>query len=68
MRARNQELQSIAWRVVCAEFLIFAEPPMSGSAVEYGLLAALIAVVIITAVTTLGTNLKSIFNSVATSI
>ena len=38
------------------------------AAVEYGLLAALIAVVIITAVTTLGTNLKGIFNSVATSI
>jgi len=38
------------------------------SAVEYGLLVALIAVVIITAVTTLGTNLSTKFNSVATSI
>ena len=38
------------------------------AAVEYGLLAALIAVVIITAVSLLGTNLASIFNSVATSI
>jgi pilus assembly protein Flp/PilA len=38
------------------------------SAVEYGLLVALIAVVIITAVTTLGTNLSSKFNSVATTI
>ncbi len=38
------------------------------AAIEYGLLAALIAVVIITAVTTLGTNLKGVFTSVATSI
>ena len=38
------------------------------SAVEYGLLVALIAVVIITAVTTLGTNLSTKFNSVAQSI
>jgi len=37
------------------------------SAVEYGLLVALIAVVIITAVTTLGTNLSGKFNSVATA-
>ncbi len=38
------------------------------AAVEYGLLAALIAVVIITAVTLLGTNLSSVFHNVATSI
>ena len=38
------------------------------SAVEYGLLVALIAVVIITAVTTLGTNISAKFNSVASSI
>lgn len=38
------------------------------AAIEYGLLAALIAVVIITAVTTLGTNLKGIFTAVGTQI
>ena len=38
------------------------------SAVEYGLLVALIAVVIIGAVTTLGTNLSTKFSSVATTI
>ena len=38
------------------------------SAVEYGLLVALIAVVIIIAVALLGTNLRGKFNSVATSI
>jgi pilus assembly protein Flp/PilA len=38
------------------------------SAVEYGLLVALIAVVIIVAVTLLGTNVRSTFSEVATSI
>lgn len=38
------------------------------SAVEYGLLVALIAIIIIGAVTLLGTNLKGIFNSSATKI
>jgi len=37
------------------------------SAVEYGLLVALIAVVIIAAVTTLGQNLSGKFQSVATA-
>ena len=38
------------------------------TALEYGLIAALIAVVIIGAVTTLGTNLNSTFHTVATSL
>jgi pilus assembly protein Flp/PilA len=38
------------------------------TAIEYGLIAALIAVVIITAVTTVGSNLKSTFNTVATNL
>lgn len=38
------------------------------TAIEYGLIAALIAVVIVTAVTTVGTNLKTTFNSVASSL
>ena len=38
------------------------------SAVEYGLLVALIAIAIIAAVTLLGGNLKDIFNSTASSI
>jgi len=46
----------------------FFEDESGASAVEYGLLVALIAVVIITAVTTLGTNLSGKFNSVAGSI
>jgi len=38
------------------------------TAVEYGLMVALIAVVIIGAVTTLGTNLSNVFNDVAGKI
>jgi pilus assembly protein Flp/PilA len=38
------------------------------TAIEYGLIAALIAVVIITAVTTVGTNLTGTFNAVATAV
>ncbi len=36
--------------------------------VEYGLLVALIALVAIVGVTTLGTNLNTLFNSAASSI
>lgn len=38
------------------------------TAVEYGLMVALIAVVIILAVTFLGTRLESLFNEVGSSI
>jgi pilus assembly protein Flp/PilA len=38
------------------------------TAVEYGLMVALIAIVIIVAVQLLGSNLSSLFNSVATSV
>ncbi len=38
------------------------------TAIEYGLIAALIAVVVVTALTTVGTNLKSTFNTVSTNL
>ena len=38
------------------------------TAIEYGLLAGLIAVVIILAVTTVGTELKSVFTTVGTEL
>jgi pilus assembly protein Flp/PilA len=38
------------------------------TAIEYGLIAALIAVVIVTALTTVGGNLKNTFNTVATNM
>lgn len=43
----------------------FAMDQSGATAIEYGLIVALIAVVIITAVTTIGTNLNTAFNSVA---
>ena len=38
------------------------------TAIEYGLIAALIAVVIIAAVTLIGTNLQTVFNTVANAL
>jgi pilus assembly protein Flp/PilA len=38
------------------------------TAIEYGLIAALIAVVIITAVALVGTNLNTVFNTIATKL
>ncbi len=45
-----------------------AECKRGASAVEYGLLAALIALVIIAAVTTVGTNLKGVFTQISTQV
>ena len=38
------------------------------TALEYGLIAGLVAVVIVTAVSTLGTNLSTTFNKIATDV
>jgi len=38
------------------------------TAIEYGLIAALISVVIIAAVTMVGTQLSGVFNSIATAL
>ncbi|HWG79186.1 MAG TPA: Flp family type IVb pilin [Stellaceae bacterium] len=38
------------------------------TAIEYGLIAALISVVIIAAVTLVGSNLSATFNSIATAL
>jgi pilus assembly protein Flp/PilA len=45
-----------------------AKSDRGASAVEYGLLVALIAIIIIVAVTLLGSNLSGIFNKTANSI
>ena len=49
-------------------FSRFAKDESGATAIEYGLISALIAVVIITAVTTVGTSLKTTFNTVATKL
>jgi pilus assembly protein Flp/PilA len=46
----------------------FLKDESGATAIEYGLIVALIAVVIISAVTAVGTNLSTKFNSAATSI
>ena len=46
----------------------FAADESGATAIEYGLIAALISVVIITAVTAIGTSLNTTFNSVKTSL
>jgi pilus assembly protein Flp/PilA len=49
-------------------FTRFTKDESGATAIEYGLIAALISVVIITAVTTVGTNLQTTFNTVATKL
>lgn len=46
----------------------FMSDESGATAIEYGLIAALIAVVIIAAVTALGTNISTAFDDVATAI
>jgi pilus assembly protein Flp/PilA len=46
----------------------FVRDESGATAIEYGLIAALIAVVIITAVTTLGTNLSATFTKVSAAL
>lgn len=46
----------------------FAKDDSGATAIEYGLIAALIAVVVIGAVTAVGTNLSAKFNNIATAV
>jgi pilus assembly protein Flp/PilA len=46
----------------------FIDDQSGVTAIEYGLIAALIAVAIIVAVTTVGTNLSGVFQSIAGSL
>ena len=49
-------------------FLKLIKNEKGATAIEYGLIAALIAVAIITAVTSVGNNLNTTFNAVATEL
>ena len=49
-------------------FSRFVRDESGATAIEYGLIAALIAVVIIGAVTSVGTNLSTTFNTISTKI
>ena len=46
----------------------FLQDESAATAIEYGLIAALIAVVIITALSTIGTRLNTKFNSITTTL
>jgi pilus assembly protein Flp/PilA len=46
----------------------FVRDESGATAIEYGLIAALIAVVIITALTTIGSKLTTTFTSVSTAL
>ena len=48
--------------------LCFLKDNSGVTAIEYGLIAALVAVVIITTVTAVGTKLNTTFNSVSTAL
>ena len=50
------------------KILAFLKDESGVTAIEYGLIAALIAIVIIGAVATVGTNLSGTFSSVAGSL
>jgi pilus assembly protein Flp/PilA len=49
-------------------FARFAQDESGATAIEYGLIAALIAVGIIAAATLLGNNLSGLFNSIGTRL
>jgi pilus assembly protein Flp/PilA len=46
----------------------FANDESGATAIEYGLIAALIAVAIIVAVTAVGTSLSGVFNTISTKV
>ena len=57
------------WELPMNKFISrFLRDESGATAIEYGLIAAGIAVVIIAAVNTVGTNLTSTFNTVASSL
>lgn len=49
-------------------FARFAQDESGATAIEYGLIAALISVVIIGAVSLLGTNLSTVFTTISTKL
>ena len=63
----RQKMESVV-QVLIKKFRQFVQDDKGVTAIEYGLIAALISVVIITAVKLVGTNLDTTFNSVATAV
>lgn len=51
-----------------AQFRSFLNDESGTTAIEYGLIAALVSVVIIAALTTLGTDLTTVFTNIAAAL
>jgi len=62
---RSRMVQSMKVQQVIKQFF---RDESGATAIEYGLIAALIAVVIIGAVTAVGTNLQGTFNNIANNV
>jgi pilus assembly protein Flp/PilA len=62
------EMNHLIERLSVAAVWLKAEEKRGVSAIEYGLLAALIALVIIGSIMSLGSSLQSVFSNIATSI
>jgi pilus assembly protein Flp/PilA len=61
-------LSTSNWERDMTKFMQFVRDDSGATAIEYGLIAALISVVIIAAVTLVGGNLTNTFNTVASSL
>jgi pilus assembly protein Flp/PilA len=62
------EVHSLRIITMFTIFLRFAHDDCGATAIEYGLIAGLIAVVIVTTVMTVGTKLTNTFNNIANAI
>lgn len=62
MRPRGNE------EIVMTKLRTFFKSDKGATAIEYGLIAALVSVVIIVALTTVGGNLSAVFQSIATAL
>lgn len=65
MKIRSRRRHSHAEAEMIKLLHAFIDSDSGATAIEYGLIASLISVAIITAATTLGTNIANTFNSVA---
>src|SRR5262249_22950132 len=65
---RTLDLTRQSRSLFMSKIFAFVKDESGATAIEYGLIAALISVVIITAVKLVGTNLTTTFNSVAAAV
>jgi pilus assembly protein Flp/PilA len=61
-------MRESAMRFVCDGIQRFVRDESGATAIEYGLIAALIAAVVIGALTAIGTNLNGTFTTIGTNV